>query len=520
MNFSYEYTAEQQAFRAQVSDWLDRNAPADGAALFDSTNADALRELTLRLGTVGWLAPSESERNGGAALSADQTVILLEELNRRGLLRLVEDEAQALRTALAAHLQTPSPLEGWDGGELPRAARIRDLATGKLAVWKHAVSLSPPGDAPRLDTDSVGVKATSDADGYILNGTARFTGAASNPAILWTVALVQPDNAPVCLLVDATSDGVLRPPNRALAPTAPRVVEFEDVWVLKTDALGDEGDGHRVLSTRVSLDARADLPSWVERDTDALIQFAIQDGASQDPIRARMLVEAYIASRVSRLLRMSATFAERDGGALGDSDKAAALSALWRRQSGAALADAAGQVVGPRAMLSSDDPRAVDGGRYERLSRRELAERERGRRGAGRAGGGIGAMAGAAIDSAIYGRQPVFHRQARHAPEVPNIPRNHRQVPRKGYGGYPRVGVADGRSPPFQIRPQLSVAPCGVGVERQDREVRNDEPIDATEQVLRSMPLPVCAVHHLRYVYAGRESTFGRYGVDLIAQRF
>ena len=380
MNFSYEYTPEQQAFRVQVADWLDCNAPADGAALFDSTNADALRELTLRLGSVGWLAPSESERNGGAALSADQTVILLEELNRRGLLRLVEDEAQALRTALAAHLQTPSPLmgEGWDGGELPRAARIRDLATGKLSVWKHAVSLSPTGDAPRLDTDSVGVKATSDADGYILNGTARFTGAASNPAILWTVALVQPDNAPVCLLVDATSDGVLRPPNRALAPTAPRVVEFEDVWVLKTDALGDVGDGHRVLSTRVSLDPRADLPSWVERDTDALIEFAIQDGISQDPVRARMLVEAYIASRVARLLRMSATFAERDGGALGDSDKAAALSALWRRQSGAALADAAGQVVGPRAMLSSDDPRAVDGGRYERLSRRELAEREAG----------------------------------------------------------------------------------------------------------------------------------------------
>ena len=32
MNFSYDYTAEQQAFRAQVADWLDRNAPADGAA--------------------------------------------------------------------------------------------------------------------------------------------------------------------------------------------------------------------------------------------------------------------------------------------------------------------------------------------------------------------------------------------------------------------------------------------------------------------------------------------------------
>ena len=32
MNFSYDYTAEQQAFRAEVAEWLDLNAPADGAA--------------------------------------------------------------------------------------------------------------------------------------------------------------------------------------------------------------------------------------------------------------------------------------------------------------------------------------------------------------------------------------------------------------------------------------------------------------------------------------------------------
>ena len=363
MDFSYEYTAEQGAFRAEVVEWLNRNAPADGSALFDSPDdSDALRELTLRLGRVGWLAPSESERNGGAGLSADLTVIVLEELNRRGLLRIVEDEAQALRTALAV----------WDARA--DVARIRPLATGALTAWKHAVALSPAADGgARLDLDSVGVEAEPDADGYILNGAARFTGAADRPDILWTIALVKPDDAPVCLLVDASTDGVLRPARRALASTAPRIVKFEGVWVLKTDALGDEGDGHRVLSTRVSLDPRADLPSWVERDTDALIEFAREDGISQDPIRARMLVEAYIASRVSRLLRMRASFVERDRF---DSTNAAALSALWRRQSGAALADAAGQVVGPRAMLSADDPRAVDGGRYERLGRRELAERE------------------------------------------------------------------------------------------------------------------------------------------------
>lgn len=367
MDFSYEYTAEQDDFRAEVVEWLNRNAPADGSALFDSPDdSDALRELTLRLGRVGWLAPSESERNGGAGLSADLTVVALEELNRRGLLRLVEDEAQALRTALTV----------WD--VRPDSARIHSLATGALTAWKHAIALSSTADGgARLDLDSVGVEAESDADGYILNGAARFTGTADRPDILWTVALVKPDDAPVCLLVDASADGILRPARRALASTAPRIVKFEDVWVLKTDTLGDKGDGHRVLSTQVSLDPLADLPSWVERDTDALIEFARKDGISEDPIRARMLVEAYIASRVSRLLRMRASFVEQVGGADGSTQETA-LSALWRRQTATALADTAGQVVGPRAMLASGDPRAVDGGRYERLGRRELAERQAG----------------------------------------------------------------------------------------------------------------------------------------------
>ena len=44
--------------------------------------------------------------------------------------------------------------------------------------------------------------------------------------------------------------------------------------MLRTDSLGPEGEGHRVLSTRVTLDPRADLPSWVESETDALIDYA------------------------------------------------------------------------------------------------------------------------------------------------------------------------------------------------------------------------------------------------------
>lgn len=372
MDFSYRYAPEQQDFRRTVAQWLDRNVPENSDALYDTTEgAEALAELARRIGSKGWLAPSESAEHGGAALSPDLTVIILEELNRRGLLSLVQDEAQALRTALTS----------W-GSEVQRDHLVRSLGRGDRAVWRHQVLLSPRSDGSiELDHDSVGLTATPDADGYIVNGLGMFRGLGNMPNILWTVALIESADSepfPVCLLVNATTEGLTFTSPRTLSPMAARSVRFDDVWVLRTDALGPEGEGHRVISAQVSLDPNADLPGWAETGTDALLDYARETESggkplSADPIRAHILVEAYIASRVSRLLRMRASW-ERSRE--GESEKADALASLWRQAAGSELSDTARQVVGPRALLSAADPQSADGGRFERLSRRELSERE------------------------------------------------------------------------------------------------------------------------------------------------
>ena len=361
MDFSYHYTPEQEDFRAEVSLWLDQNVPKDVGVLLDSAESDSeIRRLVRRLGAEGWLAPGDPNELGGAGLSPDLTVIVLEELNQRGLLWLVDGEAGALRSALDRH-----------GTLEQRSELVRDLAIGGRTVWRHSISVSSGGG---LDTDSVGIAAKPDADGYLVSGEGYFTGVSDCPDILWTVALVEPDEAPVCLLVDAASKGVYFRSHQTLSPAAPRLVGFDDVWVLRSDALGAEGEGRRVLSTRVSLDAGADLPSWVELETDALLEYARSaehEGKpiGSDPIRVRLLVEAYIASRVGRLLRMRGGQGSREG-----SD--AELASLWRRRAAGELSETVGQVVGPAALLSSEDPRAPASGRFERLRRRELAERD------------------------------------------------------------------------------------------------------------------------------------------------
>ena len=391
MDFTYEYTTEQQRFRTQVSAWLDRNVPDNVDALIDSPDGSPLlAELSVKLGSKGWLAPSEPTVSGGAGLSPDQTVIVLEELNRRGLLGLVDGEAQTLRCAIG----------NWSTAN-EKTDLIQSLATGKSTVWRHRIALSPlSGGDIALDPDSVGITAVPDADGYILNGTGMYTGIGIRPDILWTVALVQPNwlpeasgsdtppshsslltlhsyhpkGEPVCLVIDATSSGITySSTTRMLTSAAPVPVSFDNVWVLRTDTLGSEGDGHRVISARVTLDPRANLPSWVESETDELIEYARSNDLGADKIRAQILVEAYIASRVSRLLRMRAAWLEQTGAEPGT---AGSLASLTRRAAASALSDTSRQVVGPSALLPATDPRAADAGRFDRIARRELAERD------------------------------------------------------------------------------------------------------------------------------------------------
>lgn len=356
---------------------MDANAPADAGALLDSADGDsALADMARRLGAMGWLAPSEPTESGGGGLDADRAVPLLEELNRRGLLFLVDGEAQALRAAIGR----------WKGAAADADARaLASLARGETTVWRQRFRASPgAGGGSTPDFDSVGVSAAPDADGYILNGEAAFVGLGRRPDVLWTLALARraadERGETICLLVDGAAAGVAYSDARTLAPSAPKTVRFEDVWALRSDALGAEGEGHLAIGETVSLDARADLPSWAETETDALLAYAraTESGGeplSADPIRARILVDAYIASRVARLFRMRAGWLAQAGE---DAEVADALASMRSSQAAAELADAARQTVGPRALLSADDPNAADGGRFDRLSRRELAERDGG----------------------------------------------------------------------------------------------------------------------------------------------
>ena len=84
MDFSYQYTEEQQEFRREVSDRLKRIVPDDVSILDTPSTAgfETIQQIRKMLGANGWLAAADSQETRGAGLTADHNVVILEELKR------------------------------------------------------------------------------------------------------------------------------------------------------------------------------------------------------------------------------------------------------------------------------------------------------------------------------------------------------------------------------------------------------------------------------------------------------
>lgn len=343
MDFAYHYTDEQQRFRAEVSSWLDANVPPDTTR---GPGNPSWQRLRLALGEKGWLAPSLPVEQGGAGLTPDHAVVVLEELDRRGLLQVYDAASAQLRSALLD-----------SGSESLRLEFLPALATGKAVVWRMVLDshAEPSGD-------TLGVSARPDADGFILDGDAAFAGASAAPTHLWTLATSERDGGILALVVPATLHGVSVSTPRTLADGSLHRASFEDAWVPRTSMLGEESDGWRVTRSAALDDPALDLPvPELSREAEALLRFAREtthEGRplSEEPVRRMLLVEAYVDSRLSRLLTMRNQWRRAAGLPL---TYELAQADMLRERAALRLSHITQEVAGVYALLDSDDPRAA-----------------------------------------------------------------------------------------------------------------------------------------------------------------
>ena len=292
------WSPEEEAFRVELRRFLDENAPpeAQGRDYFGSgTSEETIPQWTrlwqAKLFDNGWLVPGYPPELGGRNATPVQTLLFLEELAARGLLRSAHFPGYAI--------VAPSLLEY--GNEEQKT--LAPAALRGDTIW--CIGMSEPNAGS--DLASLTTTAVLDGDRFVVNGQKVWTSYA-----MWaqkcfcyvrTNREVPKHKGISVLIMDMDTPGIEVRPLRHISGKAEFAeVFFTDVQVPKKNVLGDIDDGWRITMGSLAHE-RGGL--WVqnvanlERTLAALVELAQSTGRSDDPTVRRALGEA--CSKVASL---------------------------------------------------------------------------------------------------------------------------------------------------------------------------------------------------------------------------
>ena len=252
MDFEMTYSAEQEAFRVAVREWLVDNVPS-GATNRASNEDEARvqyehrRELGRRLGERGWLYPTAPPEYGGGGLDIESVIVLEEEMKSYDLsIPPYYDSGGMLGSATVLVWGTAEQKERF----------LRPIFTGQVRTWQL---LTEPGAGS--DLAGVQLSARRDGDQYVLNGQKIFVGSAHGADRFWMITNTDRDGKRhenlSWFMVDADLPGITVTPLKVLADVAEghkNTVYFDDVRVPADCLVGGENNGWKVANTHLELE--------------------------------------------------------------------------------------------------------------------------------------------------------------------------------------------------------------------------------------------------------------------------
>ena len=366
MEFELAYTPQQQSFRSEVREWLEKNVPA-GINLSPREEDHPLeeyrlrRELGRRLGAKGWLWPTMSKEYGGGGLTMDHAIIIDEELDSMGLSAPPYYDS-------GGRMGAPSILV-W-GTDEQKKAFLPPIFRGELASWQLLTE-------PEAGSDLASVKtlAVRDGDDYVINGHKTFVGAAHDVDQMWTICMTDP-KAPrhenvSWFMIPASLPGITIMPLDLLgsggeggAPGGYKnSVFFDNVRVPSFNLVGGENNGWKVATTHLEIEHGGGGRIGKNRFEERVIEFCAEaklDGVAiaknQDSRDA--LMDMHIDAEISRLfgLRNFYLVHARKPRSYGGPQ-----SSYFRKMSGLKLTNTIGRVLGYYALTSDAVHRPADG---------------------------------------------------------------------------------------------------------------------------------------------------------------
>jgi alkylation response protein AidB-like acyl-CoA dehydrogenase len=380
MDFSY--TAEDEAFRAELLEWLDENLPpfleewADRGDDDDDAGAGAggvlaqmerRRAWQRRLNEGRWAAIGWPTEWGGRAATATQSMIYAEEMAKARTPGIYNANGLWQIGPMIIKWGTDEQKDRW----IPNILDAEDH-------WCQGFSEPEAGsDLANLRTVAIAEGDDPDEGDYVLNGQKTWTSSAH--LARWGLFLVRTDPTAIeegrkhdgitALIVDLEADGIEVRTIRDIAGEDMFCdVYFTDAHVPKAYRLGGEGEGWLVAMGTLGNErvGTAGLAIGMRSDLDAMVNLArsVNPGALEDPELRSRIARAHIDIEYTRLLNYRAlSRILRDEKPWPE----VPLAKLQWSHLAQTLAELAVDLLGPEALYAKPSPLAPENGAWNRL---------------------------------------------------------------------------------------------------------------------------------------------------------
>ena len=336
------YSAEDEAFRAEVREWLADHLVGEWAALRgtggngrDHESYEGRLAWNRYLAAHGWTCLGWPEEHGGRGLPLFQQVIFHEEYARADApVRINHLGEELLGPTLIAH-GTPAQQQRF----LPKIVAVEEL-------WCQGYSEPGAGS----DLAGVRTRARLDGDRWVVDGQKVWTSNAHLSDWCFVVCRTTPGSERhhglSYLLVPMAQDGVEVRPIQQLTGTSEFNEVFFDGAVTAADmVVGEPGDGWKVAMATLGFERGVSTIGQqvgFARELETVEEAAQANGSIDDPDISSRLAQAHVGLEVLRLHALR-TLSAYDSGSSGPAASVSKLLwARWHRDLGELAMDVVG----------------------------------------------------------------------------------------------------------------------------------------------------------------------------------
>jgi len=352
------FSAQDEAFRSEVTDWLRENlegefaavkgrgGPGDEHALFEERHA-----WERRLGEAGWIGLGWPMEEGGRGLPLSQQVIFHEEYARAGGPGRVGHIGETLLGPTLVHF----------GSEQQKRRFLPGILSGET-LWCQGYSEPNAGS----DLANVQTRAERVGDHWVVNGQKVWTSGAQWSHWCFVVCRTDPAARPLhrgisYLLVPMEQEGVqVRPIVQMTGDSEFCEVFFNDARAAADDVVGDVNGGWKVAMGTLAFERGVSTlgqQMLFQNELDRIIAIAKRNGRADDPLIRQRIADAWIGLRLQRYNALR--ILSRSDGA--EPPREALITkifwATWHRS----LGELAMDVLGDEAEIAEGWPYALSG---------------------------------------------------------------------------------------------------------------------------------------------------------------